>query len=243
MAGRSPGTNGIAVPLIVVGAALLLSTIVLGWYTTSLGTGSSAIGETLYPTTVRIWGSQGGSTYSDAVLYPAAGMPHTGTMYLAITALLVTGGLAGLSAVYFMRTSGTHARRQLVSALVVLAVLSAVAGPTLLVVAQPGAICSDYVFVGTPFLTSPLNNPSGASLPCGWDITTPGGPGSGYGHVSGSTSGPQTSPWGSGNWTGEPHTWGPDIGWYVAWGATFVLLAGAVMHFQVGRKRDSDTPG
>jgi uncharacterized membrane protein len=203
--------------MIVVGAVLWLSTIVLGWYTASLGTGSAAVGETLDPTTVRIWGNQGGGIYSDAVLYPAAGLTHTGTLDLAITVLLVAGGLVGLSAAYLMRPSAKDDHRRFVSTLVVLAVLLAVAGPTLVVVAQPSALCSDFVLVGMPLLTSPLNHTSGATPPCGWDITTPSSTGSGYGHVSGSTSGPQASFWGSETGAGAPHTWGPDIGCTPLW--------------------------
>jgi hypothetical protein len=230
-----------ALVLIIVGAALLLSTIVMGWYTTSVGNGSVRAGETLYPTTVRIWGTQGGETYAGPVLYPNAGLTHTGTVYLAITALLVAGGMVGLSAAYLLRHGASRPHRRIVSGLLVVAVLLAVAAPTVLVVAQPSALCSDFVAVGTPLLTSPSDNTSGATLPCGWDITTPLDPGPGFGHVSGSTPGPQSTFWGSENGTGEPHSWGPDVGWYVAWVAAAVLLAGALLHFRVGRPGNGTT--
>jgi hypothetical protein len=230
-----------ALVLIIVGAALLLSTIVMGWYTTSVGNGSVRAGETLYPTTVRIWGTQGGETYAGPVLYPNAGLTHTGTVYLAITALLVAGGMVGLSAAYLLRHGAGRPHRRIVPGLLVVAVLLAVAAPTVLVVAQPSALCSDFVAVGTPLLTSPSDNTSGATLPCGWDITTPLDPGPGFGHVSGSTPGPQSTFWGSENGTGEPHSWGPDVGWYVAWVAAAVLLAGALLHLRVGRPGNGTT--
>ena len=160
---------------------------------------------------------------------------------VAITALLVAGGMVGLSAAYLLRHGASRPHRRIVPGLLVVAVLLAVAAPTVLVVAQPSALCSDFVAVGTPLLTSPSDNTSGATLPCGWDITTPLDPGPGFGHVSGSTPGPQSTFWGSENGTGEPHSWGPDVGWYVAWVAAAVLLAGALLHLRVGRPGNGTT--
>lgn len=47
-----------AVSMTVAGSAVLLSTIILGWYSASLGGGSNLAGETYYPTMARILNKQ-----------------------------------------------------------------------------------------------------------------------------------------------------------------------------------------
>ncbi len=232
---RRPARIFDAFILIAAGAALLLSTLVLGWYTITIGSGTFVAGETLYPTAVQIWGTGSGTSYSDAAAYSAIGAGHTGGLYLAVTCLVVAGALVGFLAAYRIRRDADRSHRRLVSALVVLTVVLAFAAPVLVAVAQPDTVCADSIFVSTPLVAPPSNNSSAASLPCVGDVTTPGGQGSGYGHYSVGPAGPQGSFFGSSNETGEPLTWGPSIGWYIALAASALLAIGAVM-FVYGRR-------
>jgi hypothetical protein len=230
MQGKRPPRSGTVLVLLVVGSAILISTLFQGWYITGLGPGPTAgtFGETFYPTTVQVWGSPQGHSYSDFVSYFELNLNHTGLLYVSVTALIVVAGVIGPIAAYVLRRDADGTRRRFVSALVIMAVIVAAAGPVLVTVAQPSATCADWVPVGTP-LVVPSN--SSGTLPCGWDIYSPNGHG-GYQAFSGSTSGPQSSFFGSENGTGEPHFWEPSVGWYLAWLATVFLLIGALLYLR-----------
>jgi hypothetical protein len=232
---RTPPGHRAAFILTAVGTGALLSTLFEGWFTTSLSAGSFAPTETLLPMWVQLSGSQGGSSYSDLVAYSGVGMDHTGTLYLVVTVLIVIGTAMGFLAALLMRKNSYQIRRKLVSSVVVIAVICALAGPSLLAFEQPDAICSDYVLFATPLAISPANSTNGGSLPCGWDVYSPNGQG-GYGADSGSTGGPQSSFFGSENGTGALHTWGPSVGWYVAIVAAGLLLGGFAPYVRGGRR-------
>jgi hypothetical protein len=235
-----------AIIMTVAGSAALLSTLILGWYSTSLGGGSNVANETLFPTTVHLWGSQGGSPYSAIASYSAIELGNTGALYLAVTGLVAAGGLLGVTTAYLMwrgvdRTPRLLAQaglmwrganrtpRRVVSALLVITILLALAGPVAVAFAQPGIVCSDSVVVPTPFVLAQAysNHTSGARPPCGWDMPTPIGQTPAYTFRLGTSPGPQTSFFGTDNETGQVLSWGPSVGWYLAMAASALLVIGA----------------
>jgi len=222
--------------LIAAGAALLLSTIDLAWYSSSLGGCCETNGETFYPTWVQVWDSGVEGTSSSGISYSSIQLVHTGTLYLVIAVLIVAGGLLGFSAAYAVRRTRGRAPRRWVSALVILTAIVALAAPGLVVVAQPAAVCADSVSTSAPFEAPPANMSTGGSLPCGWWIAYPNGNG-GWGPGSlWSTPGPQSSLLGGENLSGYWHSWAPSIGWYIALAASALILVGAVEYWRAERK-------
>jgi len=221
--------------LIAAGAALLLSTIDLPWYASSLGGCCETYGETFYPTWVQVWDSGVEGTASAGISYSSIQLFHTGTLYLVILILLVTGGLLGVSAAFAVRRGRHRVPRRWVSALVVLAAIVALAAPVLVVVAQPAAICSDSVVVSAPFEAPPASASTGGSLPCGWQMAYPDGYGGWAPGSSWSTPGPQSSLMGGENLSGYWHSWAPSIGWYIALAASALILVGAAEYLRVER--------
>ena len=223
-----------AVILTVVGSALLLSTVILGWYSTSLGGGSNLAGETYYPTTAQLWGSQAGGLYSVAVSYSTIDLGSLAILYLAVAVLVVAGGLLGTISAYRMWQGTNRTRRRFVSTLLVVTILFALAGPVMVAFAQPSIVCSDSIVVTTPFVLAFANNTSSAKLPCGWDMATPNG-GSSYSFEWSFSPGPQSSFFGTNNETGQAHSWGPGIGWYLAIAASALLVVGTVEYGRASR--------
>jgi hypothetical protein len=225
------------VVLIVMGAVLLLSTLFLGWYITSVGAGGGTYGETLYPTSVQLWHYQGGNlSNSGGYLYSQVGLNHTGNLYLSVAVLIVVGGALGLLVAYRIRKRTDPRHRRLTVVLLVLAVVIGFTGPALVVLAQPTTICSDSIFVGTPLGTDFPHNSTGTSLPCGWDVVAPLGPGHSNSYIYGGTPGPQSSFIGSENGTGEPHTWAPYVGWYLAMLSSSFMLVGTLLYLRGERR-------
>jgi len=232
MQGEAPRRVGIAVVLLVVGSAVLLSTLFQGWFITGYRDPYGVFGETFYPTWVQLWGSSPRGSYSDWVSYFGLNLNHTGVLYSALTLLITFGTAIGFEAAYQLRPGVDPTPKRIVSSLVILAVIVAAAGPVAVTIAQPPATCADWMSASTPLVVP--SNGSG-TLPCGWDIYGPNGQG-GYGAFSGSTAGPQSSFAGSENGTGYPHFWEPSVGWYLAWLATAFLLLGALLHFREAKK-------
>jgi hypothetical protein len=229
MRARLSRKERIAVFLILLGAGLLLSTLVLGWYSTQLSYGSNELGETFRMTNVQLSGSQSGAPYSSSVSYPTAYLPHTGSLYLDVFGVVIAGAALGLLTSGLILSGVARNHRSLVSVLAVLTVVLAVAGPTLLLAAQPSVVCSDSSSIPPPLGAPPAGN--GTEPECGWAIVSPVGEGSAYSTFFDSTPGPQSSFVGSGNANGFNHTWGPSIGWYIAWLASAILLLGTLLYF------------
>lgn len=223
-----------AVITTVVGSALLLSTVILGWYSTSLGGGSNLASETYYPTMVQLWGSQASGPYSVAVSYSTIELGSLAILYLAVAGLVAVGGLLGMMTAYRMWRGTIRTWRRFVSTLLVVTILLALAGPVVVAFAQPSIVCSDSVVVTTPLALEFPNNTSSAKLPCGWDMATPNG-GTSYSFVWGISPGPQSSFFGTNNETGQAHSWAPGIGWYLAIAASALLVVGAVGYARASR--------
>jgi len=218
-------------PLLLAGTLLLLSTLFLGWYTINLNSGTSVYHETFYSTVVRLSGSQAGSSYSNATSYVSVFLGDTGILYLTVSGLVVAGVVVGLLAVYLVWKGTTQRHRKLVPTLVALVVAFALAGPMLVGVVQPATLCQG----GGPPQSTPLaaSSPSlmaGPSSSCSWVVASPSQGGTLY--DSGNGPGPQTSFYGSSSVGGQPLTWGPSIGWFVAVVASTLLIAGAALDLQ-----------
>jgi hypothetical protein len=218
----------------VAGSGALLSTLILGWYSASLGGGSNLTGETYYPTMIQLWGSQAGSPYSLVTSYSAVEQGSIGILYLAVAGLVVAGGLTGATTAYLMWRGADRTPRRFVTALLVATTLLALAGPVAVAFTQPTIVCSDSVVVTTPFEVAFPNNTSGAKLPCGWDMATSSG-GPNYSLEWGISAGPQSSFYGTSNETGQAFSWGPGFGWYLAIAATALLALGAVVYSRADR--------
>ncbi|MCI4365297.1 MAG: hypothetical protein L3K10_04460 [Thermoplasmata archaeon] len=189
-------------------------------------------------------GSQEGKIYADPAPFADVSLPHVGTLYLVVALLVVIGGSLGILAGYFIKKGASDARRRLVSTLLLLTVIIALLGPLLLVVEQPAAICSDsHPGSSTPLAGPPTNDTGGMSIPCSWDIVTPRVGGSGYGFDSGITPGPQSSFFGTDNVSGQHHTWGPAMGWYLALASSAILGGGAVTFYRSRAGRPEGTAG
>lgn len=256
---RRSNRQDFAAALLLVGAALLFSSLFLGWYSTSLGSGSNFTAETFYPTTVQLWGSQGGSAYSVAASYAAIELGNTGMLYLAVAGLVVAGGLLGVTTAYLMwrgadrtprllavrglRWRGSdRTPRGIVPVFLVVTLLLALAGPVAVAFAQPGAVCSDSFFESTPFFLAYPNNTSGARLPCGWDVAMQIGQTSSYSFEGGISPGPQSSFFGTNNETGQELIWGPSEGWYISLAGTAILITGTLVYLRREHAPASDPP-
>jgi hypothetical protein len=233
MRGRLSRKEWIVVSLMLVGAALLFCTLFLGWYSTEVSSGSTALGETFFLTNVQLSGTQSGTPYSSSVTYPTAYLPHTGSLYLDVVGVAIAGAALALLTSGLILSGVNRNHRSLVSVLAVLTVVLSVAGPTLLLTAQPSVVCSDSSSVPPPLGAPPAGNSTEPE--CGWAIVSPVGEGSGYSTFFDTTPGPQTSYFGTGIANGYNHTWGPSIGWYVAWLASAILLVGALLYLSGGQ--------
>jgi hypothetical protein len=230
---QPPTGKRAAMVVMGVGAALLLVTLFLGWYSMSLGSGASVARETFYPAATQLWGSQGGSSYSNLTSYSTVFMGETGMLYLVVTGLIVVGALMGFLTVYLIRSGIGRKHRRLVPSLAVLVVALALAGPMLVAVAQPATLCSEGAPTSTPFFAGPSNDSTGTSPDCGWEIVSPDN--GGYAFASGIGPGPQSSFFGTQNVSGQPLTWGPSDGWYVSVLASVTLLVGVFFLFRGAR--------
>jgi len=228
-------SSDVAFGLILVGAVLLLSTLSLSWYTTSLGSGSNVERETFSPTSLLLWGSQSGSAYSTPTAYSAIGLQGVAALYQTVAWLILTAALLSAIAAFLLVSKLGRTRRWLVPAILVLAVVFALAAPVYAELAQPGVICSGPP-VGAPTAVAVSNNNSGSGPTCGWAILQPGPPGSGYIFNSANTPGPQTSFVGANNASGQPLVWGPSIGWYMALVAPALIGGGALLYFRASRR-------
>jgi hypothetical protein len=235
-----------AVILIFVGSALLLSTVVLPWYSSSLAAGSNVANQTLCPATVVLWGTQGGNSYIALAFYSAVELRNTGVLYLVVAGLVVAGGLLGLRTAYLMRRGVDRTPRLLAEAglrwggigrtqptfvliLLGITIVLALSGPVVVAFAQPGVVCSDSIFApSTTFVLEHPNNTTLGSPRCEWEVAMPLG--TSYSFEGSNSPGPQSSFFGTNNETGQTGqvlSWGPSAGWYLALAASALLVIGA----------------
>ena len=214
----------LALPLL--GAALLLVSLFLGWYTSEItattGGGYTNI-ETLNPMWVASSESTQGQSFSKLIGYPAANLPHTGQLYADVTLVVGLGALLGLAAGFFGVLGKGVRFRAIVFATALAASGLAVAAPTALYLEQPTTICSEpqMTWNGPP----PVGNQSAPTPTCGW-----GQPCDTQGCWTGASGPPgQESSFFGSDTSVRDHTWGPSIGWYLSFLAAVVLAGGALV--------------
>jgi hypothetical protein len=227
--------------LIIIGVAALLSSVLFAWYTTQLSDNHRTIGETYGLSGVQLSGTQRSIPYAPAYTFTEVGLPTTGQLYAEISVAIVLSAVLGGLAVSLMLWRGPPSRRALASVVVILAAALSVSAPLLLVAAQPGALCSDSIYIPPPLALG--STPSSRSPPsCDWSIDTPSSSGSGYSTTNGGPPGPETSFIGSDVVQGANHTWGPSIGWFVALAGSSLVLAGAAIALGTGQSRADQVP-
>jgi len=198
--------------LLLVGVALLLVSLFVGWYGISASAADTVSGSsftisgtaTYYPLnqlteTITCQGSSYcylvNSTYSGP--YAQGSFNSLGTLYNLVADLVIGGVIIGLAAASLAFTSGRK-RSGWAGGLAIIAIILVVLAPTLLFAAQPAVLNSQ-------------GSSSGGSSPRS----------SFFGSCAGSGCGSSFEP-------GETisASWGPSIGWYLGLAAIAPLLAG-----------------
>lgn len=201
--------------VMVIGAILLVVSLLVGWYavTGSIGSGafSGTLTLTLKPGSQYTYSaSAAGLSISNTCSYSGSNgttgcvgnLAKTGQLYSIVEYLLIVGIIVGfLGAILAMMSGGR--RKGAVMGLAVIALLVAIVAPMVLLAAQPGAIKSDL--------------------------------GSSSGGFGSNNTGPQSSFFGSSN----GFTWGPSTGWYLSIGAFVLFLIGMLLS---GRGTEAAAP-
>jgi hypothetical protein len=145
-------------------------------------------------------------------------LPLTGQLYFVALVLTLAGTLvlAAAAGLTFAKSKRGAIAPPFWAALAV--TILALAAPTLVAFDQPNTVCAD-----SESNSPPLNTPIGSAGPawaCTWEFYLGNGTWSGSGQ-----SGPTTSFQGMATFFGDSLQWGPDLGWYRAYGAAIVALA------------------
>jgi hypothetical protein len=192
--------------LYVVGVGALLLALLVGWYTISGQVGEEHLSYTLSPFGVQV----SNATSTSETSYSAVDLEETGQLYSVVAVLSVSAVALGLTAGLLAR-GGTTPRRARVLFLVSLATVAVTAaGPVLLAVAQPAAVCSDSQSFSRPFATlSSAQSDAGTS--CTWEFTS-----GGAWIAPGQPTGPGNTFVGQSALYGSSLVWGPSVGWYLS---------------------------
>ena len=216
----------VAAALPVFGAALLLASLFVGWYTSEITAntgGGYANSETLYPMWVSSSESTQGQSFSEEIDFSTANLPHTGQLYADVTIAVGVGAILALLAAFFGLLGKGVRFRAIVLVMTVAASALATAAPTALYLEQPSTICSEPQIAWSGPV--PVGNQSAPPPTCGW-----GQPCDTDGCWTGAAGPPgqESSFFGSDNEVRD-HTWGPSTGWYLSYVASVVLAGGAVL--------------
>jgi hypothetical protein len=226
--------------LFLVGGALLLSTLALGWYTTWIANGTKDSLETLFLTHVQVASDQTGTNYNGAASFAAVWLPNTGTLYLIVAGIVILAAIFAFVVATLILARDARRRKRLTPILMVAAIALAAAGPVLLFAVQPALECADSSHLPPPPPPSEYGNSTSSSscgwgMPAGYDSSTP------YAVYESSSAGPQSSFFGSQPFhltssdTGYSLDWGPSYGWYVALIATLLIGMGALRYRAASR--------
>jgi hypothetical protein len=217
--------------LFLAGAVIMLLSCALSWYTiTSVGA-SPGTSDALPPPTYSDnfylfevvttnpygFNPDSGMESSSAHSYSSVQLPLTGELYFGLTGVVILSLTAALVAGFLtFKWTGSRGRR-VTLLFAVLSASLALAGPLILLAAQPPIVCSD---LGNQHHNTPLvpsADPATAGRDgCVGDLT-------GGGYVG--SAGPQSSFFGSTTGGGSALTWGPAAGWYFDLGATAAIAA------------------
>lgn len=199
------------VTLLLVGVALLLISLFVGWYVVS-ETSSETVGGSTYTVnaseTVYLlnqqtlsFSCQGSSSCfqsgTSTGTYSQGSLTSLGGLYDTASGLVVCGAIFAAAAAFFALTGGRR-RSGWVTGFALVGLLLLLLAPTLVAVAQPSVLQSQGTITGS---ASPSHSFFGScsGSPCGASVA-PGDP------ISGS--------------------WGPSVGWYLSLVAIVFLLAG-----------------
>lgn len=218
--------------LLLTGAVILLTSLFVGWYTSAITptpSGGGTFTETLYPLWVSNVGYDGSLSVNEVTNYSKVNLPHTGELYLEITAVVAAGATLALVAGILAARPGERRYRTLIIGSAVMAAVLAGAAPTILYQTQPPTICSEpqMVWLGPP----PYGNQTPPTPNCGW-----GQPCDNDGCWTGSAGPPGQESSFVGSDRGY-HAWGPSIGWWMSWVAWGALAIGSGITIVGYRKR------
>jgi len=229
---RPTGVRRITSVLFWFGAAALLATLFLGWYTVS----SSAASQTFYVAGVAVEQSGSGGSTNQAASYSDEFLPHVGALYEIAGGLVASAAALGLGVGCLIWAGWARTRTRILFSIAICAVLLAALGPALLAIDQPAAACADAQGFSPP-LGEILPQASGNGPSCTWEFYL--GDGNWYSPGLGS-SGPQTSFVGSTSQHGTTMTWGPGTGWYLALAGTAFYAVGVMLSSRKDEHPSSD---
>lgn len=221
MANRKTGRL-IGAIIVLVGAILLISAVFIPWYTLQVKTttpvGSSTENQNSYPGlpsqtgTIQYTCSGGGSCPS-STSYSSAHENNTGAIAETGFFLLIVGFVIGLiGAILGVVWRGNARRVMPVFAFAIIAMILALITPVLFMATLPGAISKDIPAATKSVSSGPWSSFFGSTS---------------YSPVSGYTIN---------------LTWGPAIGWYLAFAAFVILLIGVIFLFLNRREPAEPAP-
>ena len=200
------GRRLVASIIVLVGAILLIVALLTPWYMTKVSNAYATETQTFYPGiptdngTIQ-YSCSGHITCTSQTSYSKLNYNNTGAIAEAGFFMLLLGAVLGIIAVIFGAMSRGNARRvRPAIALAVIALILALAAPSIYAVVLPGAVGKDIPSAARPPTSSgPWSAFMGSS-----SYTAP---------IIGSTS----------------LSWGPTTGWYMAFAAFAVLLIGVIL--------------
>jgi hypothetical protein len=206
-----------------VGAAVLASTVFVGWYAVSVvsgpGSGCTNLWESLAPFSVTVNGSGNNCGPAQVADYRTASLPATGTLYSTVLALVLgAAALAGVAGWGILR--GRHRDSWWNLTIGAVGTVLAAAAPVLLLLEQPAAICSDQGFSEIPFTVA-----SGSDGCNHWSFWTS----TGFSSTWWGSAGPWNSFVGGSHLGTTVFAWGPAIGWYLGIAAAALLALGVLL--------------
>lgn len=199
------GRRLVASIIVLIGAILLIVALLTPWYMTKISNAYATETQTFYP---GIPSDNGTIQYScsghiscpSQTSYSKLNYNNTGAIAEAGFFMLLIGAILGIIAVIFGAMSRGNARRvRPAIALAVIALILALAAPSIYAVVLPGAVGKDIPNAARPTSSGPWGSFMGSS-----SFTEP---------IIGSNT----------------LNWGPTDGWYLAFAAFVVLLIGVIL--------------
>lgn len=200
------GRRLVASIIVLIGAILLIVAVLTPWYTTKISNAAGSETQSFYP---GLPSQNGTIQYSCSgqipcppqTSYSTLNYNNTGAIAEAGFYLLIVGAILGIIGMIFgVMSRGNPRRAGTAIALAVVALILAVAAPSIYAGVLPGAVNKDIPTVARPPISGgPWSTFMGSS-----SFTEP---------VVGSTT----------------FSWGPTTGWYIAFAAFVVLLIGAIL--------------
>jgi hypothetical protein len=216
---------------------LLLTAILLGWYsvsaTNSLDQGTTTFDLWEVHTTTYLGGPA--SSYPVPSSYSDAHLSQTGILYAAASILMVVA-LAASAFAGFAYVKGQRSRiRRWVVVPIALAAILATTAPILIAVEQPMAVCADAKNFSPP-LGAPPNGVNGSAPGCTWEFYN------GTWWNPGGGSGPGSTFVGHSSAGAGSESWGPGQGWVLALVAAAVLWIAVVIEAKRLRAHSREAP-